>query len=484
MYHVFINELQKSIYNYRFLFCFLICLIFIPLSTHISVVEYKRELSDCEMNREQYNKQARPSGTFRAVGFRDPSAWSFLSGGIDRIIPQKAIVTKDGIEYRSKVADNRGSYIVSLLGRLDFHFVVLYIVSLLVIILSFDMVAGEKENGTLALVMANPLSRLKVLIAKGLSLFIMVAISILTASLLSLILIYQSQLIPLSAGFAVRFLLALLVSLLYVLVAGFISLAVSSMVRRSGIAVIVILLIWCFYTLIIPKTTPLAVKLIYPVKAEYQVKNEIKALKQDLNKELAAKENEITAGIFRQNQLSAEDIGRLEGDRELAAVKTELDESITPLRQEYEARIAVETQKIAADYSRRKQKQNRIAMNLSRLSPVACYSFIMGELAQNGLAEQDAFQAQSKEFEYEVHAKVYALYRFSSYALDGRSSSGHYSTFDPKDFEVPNLDSRPQSVMSVRDYIRTDFLLLCFYVFIWFFIYYYAFVKLDVRFQL
>jgi ABC-type transport system involved in multi-copper enzyme maturation permease subunit len=479
------NELQKSIYNHRFLLCFLICLIFIPLSAHISVVEYKRELSDYEMNRGQYNKQARPSGTFRAVGFRYPSASSFLSVGIDRIIPQKAIVTRDGIEYRSKVTDNRGSYIVSLLGRLDFHFVMLYIVSLLIIILSFDMVAGEKENGTLSLVMANPLSRLKVLIAKGLALFTLVAVSILTASLLSLIILYQSQLISLfSADFAIRFLLALLVSLLYVLIIGFISLAVSSMVRRSGIAIIFILLIWCFYTLIIPKTTPLAVKLIYPVKAEYQVKNEIKALKQDLNKELAAKENEITAQLFRQNQLSAQDIERLERDTELEAVKAELDNAITPLRQEYETRISVETQKIVDDYSRRKQKQNRIAMNLSRLSPVACYSFIMGELAQNGRAEQDAFEKRSKEFEYEVQSKVYARYRFSSYALDGTWISGHYADFDPKDFEIPNLDYRPLSVMSVQDYVRLDVLLLCFYAFIWFFIYYYAFVKLDVRFQL
>ena len=60
--------------------------------------------------------------------------------------------------------------------KIDWAFVIGYVLSLIALLFTFDSVAGEREHGTLRLMLANPIPRHTVLIGKFLGAFISVNI--------------------------------------------------------------------------------------------------------------------------------------------------------------------------------------------------------------------------------------------------------------------------------------------------------------------
>ena len=77
--------------------------------------------------------------------------------------------------------------------KIDWAFVIGYVLSLIALLFTFDAVSGEREHGTLRLMLANSIPRHTVLIGKFLGAFISVNIPLVIAVLMNLLLISTSS---------------------------------------------------------------------------------------------------------------------------------------------------------------------------------------------------------------------------------------------------------------------------------------------------
>lgn len=128
-----------------------------------------------------------------------------------------------------------------MLGELDFSVVARVFLSLFVLLLTYNAVAGEKESGTLKAVLANPGPRAQLLLGKMLGLFGTLLAATAIPAILGLLIMKVGFRIELSAGDWARICAVALACGLYLLAILAVGVLVSTLTARSAVAFLVLL---------------------------------------------------------------------------------------------------------------------------------------------------------------------------------------------------------------------------------------------------
>ena len=138
--------------------------------------------------------------------------------------------------------------------KIDWAFVIGYVLSLIALLFTFDTVSGEREQGTLRLMLANPIPRHTVLIGKFLGAFISVNIPFVLAVLINLLVISTSSTVHLSTYEWGRLGIIIGIAMLYLSLFLALGLLVSARVRQSAVSLVILLLIWVSFVVFMPNT--------------------------------------------------------------------------------------------------------------------------------------------------------------------------------------------------------------------------------------
>ena len=138
--------------------------------------------------------------------------------------------------------------------KLDWAFVIGYVLSLIALLFTFDAISGERERGTLRLMFANSVPRHIVLIGKFLGALISVSIPFTLAVLINLLLISTSNAVHLNTEAWGRLGIIFLIALLYMCLFLALGLLVSARVQRSAVSLVILLLIWITVVVFMPST--------------------------------------------------------------------------------------------------------------------------------------------------------------------------------------------------------------------------------------
>lgn len=139
----------------------------------------------------------------------------------------------------------------------DWAFIVRYVVSFLAIALTYNAISGEKESGTLRLLLANSLPRAHVLLGKYIAHLTCLLAAVAVGGLVSLVMLALNGIIVLSGQLAMMCLLFLGVTAIYASVFLLLGLAMSAATGRSATSLVSLVLLWAFLIVIIPQTSRL-----------------------------------------------------------------------------------------------------------------------------------------------------------------------------------------------------------------------------------
>ena len=104
-----------------------------------------------------YSKQK--TSTVSITLTRLPSSLLFMSEGGDTNRPSQFKLAPKG--SLSVIPADEGNYTLPDIPELDRTFIISIIFSLYVILLGYDAISGEREQGTLRLILSNPIGRIK-----------------------------------------------------------------------------------------------------------------------------------------------------------------------------------------------------------------------------------------------------------------------------------------------------------------------------------
>jgi hypothetical protein len=142
--------------------------------------------------------------------------------------------------------------------RIDWVFIVGIIGSLMAFLLTYDAISGERESGTLKLILSNPISRSGLLLGKLLGSISVLFIAIGFGWIISLLILAATGIPFWKDPFSV--LMIPILSLLYLLLFVSLGLLISSLFRTSSSSLVVLLMIWAVFVVIMPGVSALRYK--------------------------------------------------------------------------------------------------------------------------------------------------------------------------------------------------------------------------------
>ncbi|MDE0397133.1 MAG: ABC transporter permease subunit [Candidatus Poribacteria bacterium] len=138
--------------------------------------------------------------------------------------------------------------------KVDWAFIIAYVLSLIALLFTFDSIAGEREHGTLRLMLANSVPRHTLLIGKFLGALISVSIPFTLAALMNLLMISTSSTVHLNMEVWGRLGVIFFIAFLYTCFFVAFGLLVSARVQRSAVSLVILLLIWVTFVVFMPST--------------------------------------------------------------------------------------------------------------------------------------------------------------------------------------------------------------------------------------
>jgi ABC-2 type transport system permease protein len=478
------KEIVTTVLDLRFIIASLLFLVLIPLGMYVSRKGYEQRLANYRLEHQMYRKEYgnKVSGEVEVQGFRPPPISSIFATGLDHYIPDKIITSRTGIFRTTK--NVRGDSPALLFGRMDFFFNMCFVASLVALTFTFSSISGEKQAGTLGLMLSHPLSRSHILLSKIAGAYASLLIPLVTSLLIALIILELSQEISiLSPQLYPSFLIILAMTLVYLLVMVILGVLISGITQKPIISMTVSLFVWVIIVLALPKVSTLLARTIYPVETDQVVNLRKRMVFDDLQEVYKQKSKEIHKKYTHLSEKlissyyheKLHQSGNYASPHEMQMVAP-LDRELTAMLKENEERINYEIGQIAQSQKNKMNKQNAIAMSISRFSPACCYSYLVSALSNTGIGEYDQFIKNAREFQDQAKTSIYDYY-FSRIYEGG--STGHFLHKFPD--TLPDMQYHYLSLTEILEAGLVDVILSICFVFLFFTLAFVMFNRYDVR---
>ena len=452
------KEIVGHILSYRFTVTFILFFALILLSIFILSDDYERRLDNYQASAGSHKEELNrikaikdPNEASRELIYnqglyadRKPERLSLIVKGLEEQIPDEVHTAwrVRGARKLNKELYRNPLFAIFLVP--DFCYIVNIILSLLSLLFVFDTVCGEKENGTLKLMLANPLPRDNILLGKWLGGYITLITPFLAAVISGLIYLYLRKVILLDKEILSRISLLVFVSMIYISLFFTLGIFISIVSKKSSTALLIALFVWMVWILVIPNLAPVISRIVSPIPTM-----------QKINAEKAGIDQEIRIKIRR---ISRSMIG--------------YGEEAEKAREELEDERKRRKNKLDKFYQDKLDRQISICEVLSRISPSASFIYATTTLSRTGTNQYRSFQQAYKRFQDDF--RTYA----GDLRKDMREGKLKEGWLHPE--ELPKFEVRPTSLTEDFQKVLFDLLLLIVYTVIFFLGGYLFFLRYDV----
>ena len=247
--------------------------------------------------------------------------------------------------------------------KVDWIFVIGYVLSLIAILFTFDSISSERGQGTLRLTLANPVPRHTVLIGKFLGALISISVPFTIAMLINLLVISTSSDVQLGPDAWNRLGIIFFVAILYLCLFLALGLLVSSRVQQSAASLVILLLMWVTFVVFMPSTlASIASGFSNPMTDD----------------EFFERRKQL------HNELKNEYETRLQNIHEFSVKKIQLGG-------EYVTNEAAQRERLSQEHLTQQHAQIQLARSVTRISPVAIVQHLLEVFAGTGFERHQQF---------------------------------------------------------------------------------------------
>ena len=412
------REFTQNILSLRLFIGLVICLALFVASTYVLIEDYKERLSvhnAAEIKHRNALEEVKVYSHLKVDVAKPPEPLSVICLGMERQLGSTVKVSYEDVPTEAKVLGG-GNPLLTVFSAVDAVRMVQIAFSLFVISIAYDVICGERESGTLALIASNPVSKYHILIGKYIggmaSLLVPLAVGWIAAALL----INVNPMIEFRIAEWSRFCLLFAALALYLSVFFLLSMLISAITQRSARALVWLLFLWIVIVFVIPNSAVYIAKQVRPIPSKAVVNTEREAI------ETGFWEKIMDYGArHRSNSYFATGYGVISGNQPFAfQVLTASREAMLwyldgakfyiPQRIEYAEQIG----NLHQEYYRSLKRQTVLAENLSRLSPAWVYYNISAGLSGTDLRRHERFIHQAQDYRKSLMGYMQEQGAFSS----------------------------------------------------------------------
>ncbi len=402
------REFLNNIMNLRFMIGLVLCLIITVACIVILVHDYRQELADynhrVNLQDEFLSNYATRGRMFRTVPTQKPP---------ERFRP--LIIGMSGDENSKSFDENP---LPILFPSLDFLFIVTIIMSLLAILFSYDAITGERQSGTLKLVIANSVPRTTILFGKFIGGTASLLIPFILALLVGAFYINLDPDIQWDGSAWAELGLLAAASITFIMLFYLLGLMISTFSRYSSISILNCLFLWVLLILVIPNVCPYISAQLRRVPSIRETQRQAEEIDRASREVLRQRRKEIVntfrndyGGLFSKleslgfGKILDDEIGDKEKVEELAAADPQFKTMVDAFRselgqaqQEWRDTIRKEEDTLWGNLNTKAAAQTRLAKNLACISPLANFVYVARGLTGTGLRSLEYFEQVKDEY--------------------------------------------------------------------------------------
>lgn len=377
------KEYLLNLISLRFVIAFLLATTLTILSVFLLIEDYLSRSKEYSQRSASHFEQL-ASGTGYAdllddeiVVDKEPARLSIFAQGIERNIDPMVKFRKG--EYPTLSESVSESPFFSIFRRIDFLFIVQYIMSLMALFFAYDNISGEKETGTFKLLFSYPVPRDIIILGKVIGGFACLITPLTFAFLASLALVALKE-----VGFSGADYLGagaiFLSGLLFLFCLYMLGMMVSTLTRSAVTSLFVSLFIWTILVFNIPPLSHLAAKQMVKAPEYSSVLSETLKIRQEAQKSYLSStyqygmENQAFPSLGKIYQFYREE-------------KEKGDYKIKRVFERHEADLRAQIER---------------GQWLSRISPASAFSSAVMQIGNTGLEEQYNFIRSVRRYQNEL----------------------------------------------------------------------------------
>jgi ABC-2 type transport system permease protein len=337
-------------------------------------------------------------------------------------------------------------------------FIVAVVLSLLAFFISYDSVAGERETGTLMLLLSFPVPRDLVILAKWIGGYLSLALPFVVALVTGALLISTSAEIPFTTTDWQAFAMAGVLSLLLLAVMFSIGLLVSVRARTSSTAILTLLSLWVLLALVIPNMGPYLAEWVAPVPDVGQVEREIALRSKQISDQY-----QTDWGSMRRRVRGMSREERSAFFREIREQRNELQREVNKV-----------TSAVVRNFEIQLRRQTDIARQLTRISPVASFVYASTDVGATGVRHEERLINTLRNFQHQFVRFVAEQAGEDASAFGGSDDDYDIDAMPDFSYTAEGLSERFESRM-------VDTLLLLLFAILFFMAAFVSFLRSDVN---
>jgi ABC-type transport system involved in multi-copper enzyme maturation permease subunit len=480
------KEFLLNLMTFKFAVGTIVCVILAVVFVPILAKDYQQRLGTFNENVARNEAELRNVKVYKNITptiYRPPSVLSVFSEGFEKQIAGSAKIEYNKIPEINAAAGQENPYQV-IFPVFDASLIFKIVIGVLALLVAYDAISAERERGTLRLMLSSTIARHQVLFAKLLAGLLVLVVPITITFTIGLIILLFFPMVDLSRSAWIRVGLMYLTSFLFISAMYNLGLLFSCLTKRSAISLVLGLFLWIIFVVVVPNGSVYLAERIQPLESEEKIDGQIKSLQQDYQRE------------FNESKPSNVDISRSDSrgafghwyHRKINKEGVEYFKKRYRLEYTLGIKYADKFWEVEHSYLSGLSRQNKLAHNLSRISPISLYGNAMSSLAGTEIA---GFQS------YIMSVKAYRL-RFIDYVrsrTDNFSATSLFTPFTVEQMEhlpdksedpslnlqdLPRFIPKADLVVDIRKAIP-DLVLLIFASVLFFTLAFVAFVRYDVR---
>ncbi len=473
---IILKEITESLLNRRFLVISAFSVLLLIVSGAVNYEYYQTRQAAFD---NQYSAFEADRAESEIRAYRPPALLSILARGTEPYMPLYfELGTQDNSLGRVDAGNIEAEdfRLLAALGSLDFLFLVQVVFSLLAILLSFDMIAGEKERGTLKAVLSNSVPRDKVILGKAIGGFVVLLLVFVVGALLFYAVLSVLDSRFLTGGTLLRVGAVLGVSALYI--AGFfmIGLMVSSMCHSGRTAIVSLLVVWVTLQLVVPKLAETTATVVRPVRSEEAIRIEKLAVIDELDDRKMDEGGELYSEIFNTDRLNSMNI------REETPDGQRFRDEYLRLTERLAEQKATRLLEIDEAFERERRSQRQLSYAVSLLSPSAAYGFLVADISGTGDLAYERFQDQASDYYAQLRSGPLSKLTTSAVRVRLGGSSFWMNNDDEVDWDnLPQFQATNPDLSSAIQRNAWALVSLILFLLLPFLLAYVAFIRYDAR---
>jgi len=460
------REILEHILSWRFSLTFMLVLLVMAVSGFGFTMKYEQMVADYSRNvninheqlRESSKKLADVANELQRL-FRAPNPLEFVAAGHSKDLPNMFEVNIFKIEEPKN--KRRSNFMLTSFADVDWVFVISVILSFAAILFTYDAISGERERGTLRLLMSNSVSKATVLVGKFLGSIISITVLFLVGIIFNPMVI-TSLGVPLSGGDWAKIGLVAVISLVYISAFLMLGLLISSMTRESSTTIVALLFVWVIFVVIIPNSGGLLASQFYDMPTRREISERIQDAKNVIYEREKGKDTFSWRGTPKKKPVRDSVRRRVKAANDMTTGKN----------------------RVRDDYRNKIVQQVKLAQNITRISPSAVYQYASESIVGSGLARFESFMRQVKVYQQMLteFVKVEDLRDKDSFHLITEEVWTGLFGQKPVNYNaIPKFAEKNISTQNAMQVALWDILLLVLFNLIFFMGAFVSFLRYDVR---